>query len=171
MRLLEQRDTRTRLSVREDPFLPNAGLDVARCWRAWHHSDIHLTMRTYTDPRILDMAGALDSLPAIPPVLEQHDEPREPEAVRATGTDSACGPACGKRYRAVHEVASLGMERANHKQTDRSQRIDVSDAPDRGKRRLASPDSDVRDTTPKGTRTPVAIGAPTFRHSTYERSG
>jgi len=29
------------------------------------HSDIRLTMETYTDPKLLDVAGALDSLPAL----------------------------------------------------------------------------------------------------------
>src|SRR5690606_5127922 len=30
------------------------------------HSDVNLTMNVYTDPKLLDVAGALDSLPALP---------------------------------------------------------------------------------------------------------
>ncbi len=30
------------------------------------HSTIDLTMSTYTDPRLLDVAGALEALPALP---------------------------------------------------------------------------------------------------------
>ena len=49
------------------------------------HSDIKLTMNVYTDPALLDVRGALDSLPALPLQGEQG----EGEAVRATGTDGA----------------------------------------------------------------------------------
>jgi integrase len=34
--------------------------------QAMRHSDLKLTMDVYTDPKLLDMAGALDSLPALP---------------------------------------------------------------------------------------------------------
>jgi len=30
------------------------------------HSTINLTMNTYTDPRLLDVAGAVESLPSLP---------------------------------------------------------------------------------------------------------
>ena len=30
------------------------------------HADIKLTMGIYTDPRLLDVAGALDALPSLP---------------------------------------------------------------------------------------------------------
>ena len=47
------------------------------------HSDIDLTMGVYTDPKLLDVRGALDALPAL--LLGKN--PNEREAVRATGTD------------------------------------------------------------------------------------
>ena len=47
------------------------------------HSDIKLTMQTYTDPRLLDVRGALDSLPDLP--LPSN----APNARQATGTDGA----------------------------------------------------------------------------------
>jgi hypothetical protein len=43
------------------------------------HSDIKLTMNVYTDPKLLDVRGALDALPALP--LSP-----APDAVLATGT-------------------------------------------------------------------------------------
>ena len=48
------------------------------------HSTIDLTMNTYTDPKLLDVCGALDSLPS----LNLNASPAtERNAMRATGTD------------------------------------------------------------------------------------
>ena len=44
------------------------------------HSKIDLTMRTYTDPRLLDMGEALDALPAL------RTDPGEPTEQRAIAT-------------------------------------------------------------------------------------
>jgi integrase len=41
------------------------------------HSDIRLTMETYTDARLLDVAGALDQLPLIMPKKEQPEAERQ----------------------------------------------------------------------------------------------
>ena len=51
---------------------------------AMRHSSIDLTMNVYTDPKLLDVNGALDALPALP--IDQGDG-SEREA--ATGTDGA----------------------------------------------------------------------------------
>jgi hypothetical protein len=48
------------------------------------HSDIDLTMNVYTDPRLLDVHAALDSLPALP--LDSAPE-SERIVVKATGTE------------------------------------------------------------------------------------
>ncbi|MGI9455953.1 MAG: tyrosine-type recombinase/integrase [Aeoliella sp.] len=50
---------------------------------AMRHSSIDLTMNVYTDPRVLDVAGALDSRPAFP----LDDQPPERQRNIATGTD------------------------------------------------------------------------------------
>ena len=50
---------------------------------AMRHSSIDLTMNVYTDPRVLDVAGALDSLPA----LSLDGTPSERQRHMATGTD------------------------------------------------------------------------------------
>jgi integrase len=51
---------------------------------AMRHSDIGLTMQTYTDTRLFDLHGALDALPALP--LNTPDRP-DHNTMKATGTD------------------------------------------------------------------------------------
>jgi hypothetical protein len=48
------------------------------------HSDLRLTMATYTDAKLLDVSDALNSLPKLTP-NEKSDNERD--AKRATGTD------------------------------------------------------------------------------------
>ena len=48
------------------------------------HGSLELTMGCYTDPRLLDTAGALDALPALPLGGGEGDR----EAAQATGTDA-----------------------------------------------------------------------------------
>ena len=50
---------------------------------AMRHSKIDLTMNSYTDPRMLDVVGAMDALPSLPIGAK----PEAPESQRATGTD------------------------------------------------------------------------------------
>ncbi len=51
---------------------------------AMRHSSIELTMNTYTDPRLLDLSGALEQLPALP-----LDDGNGGDRALATGTDDA----------------------------------------------------------------------------------
>ena len=51
---------------------------------AMRHSSIDLTMNVYTDPRLLDVHGALDSLPTL-----SLDQTHEQTEAKATGTDNA----------------------------------------------------------------------------------
>ncbi len=60
-----------------------AGVAPRTAQAAMRHSSLELTMRHYTDPRLLDVAGALAALPALPTAAAP------PEAARATGTDDA----------------------------------------------------------------------------------
>jgi len=60
-----------------------AGVAPRTAQAAMRHSSLELTMRHYTDPRLLDVAGALASLPALPTAGST------PETARATGTDDA----------------------------------------------------------------------------------
>ncbi len=68
----------TRLSVHDvSPRIAQA---------AMRHSTIDLTMNTYTDLRLLDVAGAVNSMPDIP-----LDAPPSADRQTATGTDDASG--------------------------------------------------------------------------------
>ncbi len=68
-------------------LLSKGGVAPRTAQAAMRHSTLDLTMNVYTDPRLLDVQGALDALPALP--LES--KPFEAQAVRnvlsATGTD------------------------------------------------------------------------------------
>jgi len=61
-------------------LLSKGGVAPRTAQAAMRHSDIRLTMQTYTDPKLLDVRGALDALPALPLTYGQ------PEAAKATGT-------------------------------------------------------------------------------------
>lgn len=64
--------------------LNRGGVSPRTAQAAMRHSSLDLTMNTYTDPRLLDVVGALDALPALPLTGGPHRE-----RARATGTDPA----------------------------------------------------------------------------------
>jgi integrase len=64
-------------------LLSKGGVAPRTAQAAMRHSDIRLTMNTYTDPALLDVRGALDALPPLP----LRGRRPEGEAVRSTGTD------------------------------------------------------------------------------------
>jgi integrase len=66
-------------------LLSKGGVAPRTAQAALRHSDIKLTMNVYTDPKLLDVRGALDTLPALPLPGDQG----EGEAAGATGTDGA----------------------------------------------------------------------------------
>lgn len=66
-----------------------AGVAPRTAQAALRHSSLELTMQHYTDPRLLDVAGALAALPALP------TGGTTPETARATGTDDARAVALG----------------------------------------------------------------------------
>ena len=49
--------------------LSRAGVPARATQAAMRHSTLDLTMQLYTDPRLLDIAGAIDALPALPDQL------------------------------------------------------------------------------------------------------
>ncbi|MGD8452198.1 MAG: tyrosine-type recombinase/integrase [Phycisphaerae bacterium] len=63
-------------------YLAKAGVAPRTAQTIMRHSDIRLTLGTYTDPRLLDTAAALDALPSMDAVPDRGHG-------RATGTDSA----------------------------------------------------------------------------------
>ena len=62
-------------------LLSKGGVTPRTAQAAMRHSSLDLTMNVYTDPRLLDVAGALESLPDLP-----LDEAPQTERQRATGT-------------------------------------------------------------------------------------
>jgi hypothetical protein len=56
---------------------------------AMRHSSIDLTMNTYTDPKLLDVQGAVDSLPTL--TLPTDLPTRKSQTLNATGTDDRGG--------------------------------------------------------------------------------
>ena len=65
-------------------LLSKGGVAPRTAQAAMRHSSIDLTMNVYTDPKLLDVQGALDALPSLPLT----DAPRsQREFAKATGTD------------------------------------------------------------------------------------
>jgi len=67
-------------------LLSKGGVAPRTAQAAMRHSTIDLTMNVYTDPKLLDIQGALDALPALP--LDRKHE-RTSVAWKATGTDDS----------------------------------------------------------------------------------
>jgi len=84
-----------------------AGVAPRTAQAAMRHSSLELTMQLYTDPRLLDVAGALAALPALPTAGST------PEAARATGTDDAVAVA-------PNVVPATSRSRPNSTVRDRS---------------------------------------------------
>lgn len=76
------------------------------CCSGMRHSSVDLTMNVYTDPKLLDVHGALDSLPS----LDLNSTPAtERQMMRATGTDDR--DAMPDERHAVNSVAPNTGER------------------------------------------------------------
>ncbi len=67
-------------------LLSAAGVAPRTAQAAMRHSTIDLTMNVYTDPKLLDIAGAMEALPALPLM---GGEESEAVALKATGTDDS----------------------------------------------------------------------------------
>ncbi len=65
-------------------LLSRAGVSLRTAQAAMRHSDPSLTANVYTDPRLLDVAGAVEALPELP-----IDDGPNMERARATGTYAA----------------------------------------------------------------------------------
>ncbi len=71
-------------------LLSTSGVAPRTAQQAMRHSTIELTMNTYTDPRLLDVAGAIDSLPNLP--IDRAGMPDESQRQQVTGTESFVAP-------------------------------------------------------------------------------
>ncbi len=68
-------------------LLSTCGVTPRTAQQAMRHSTIDLTMNVYTDPRLLDVAGAMDSLPTL--LLSTDPTFPNRQFQRATGTENA----------------------------------------------------------------------------------
>ena len=83
-------------------LLSKGGVAPRTAQAAMRHASLDMTMQVYTDPKLLDVRGALDALPMLPLNAEQADIT---EAARATGTNGlrrsllapTLAPTTGKR--------------------------------------------------------------------------
>src|SRR6266513_1375164 len=66
------------------------------------HTDMRLTMNVYTDPRVFDLAGAVEKLPTLPVDRSQ------PETAKATGTDGAISGTIGRSEGVSGQQAGIG---------------------------------------------------------------
>jgi hypothetical protein len=67
-------------------LLSKGGVAPRTAQTAMRHSSLDLTMNVYTDPKLLDVAGAMEALPALP---LNADPTSESAAMKATGTDDS----------------------------------------------------------------------------------
>jgi integrase len=90
-------------------LLSKGGVAPRTAQAAMRHSTIDLTMNTYTDPKLLDVHGALDALPSLP--LGRSDA----EPKRATGTAdlSPFAPAFAPKSRKASQSVSKGDKQAS----------------------------------------------------------
>ena len=68
-------------------LLSKGGVAPRTAQAAMRHSTINLTMNTYTDPKLLDVAGAMESLPALPIGAKDGQSDSAALGAKATGTD------------------------------------------------------------------------------------
>ena len=63
-------------------LLSKGGVTPRTAQAAMRHSEIDLTMNVYTDPKLLDVAGAVESLPALPLGAGPQTEAESPQVQR-----------------------------------------------------------------------------------------
>ena len=86
-------------------LLSKSGVAPREAMSLMRHTDLRLTMRTYTDPRTFDLAGAVEKLPSM-------TKPTEPQAARATGTDGRDEADSGRTFCVTYPSAGLGSRSA-----------------------------------------------------------
>ena len=92
-------------------LLSKGGVAPRTAQAAMRHSDIGLTMMTYTDPKLLDVQGALDALPSLP----LSDDPRsQREVAKATGTDGKRANLVAPAVAPTHDFSSRNVASADN---------------------------------------------------------
>jgi len=120
--------------------LSKGGVAPRTAQAAMRHSDIRLTMNTYTDPKLLDVHGAMEALPDLPLI------PTSSEAQQATGTvghPREFAPGFAPKTDNAGPRRSTGDNRQGHRTDNTSSRaVDVSSDADKRKEPLSTSDND-----------------------------
>jgi integrase len=125
-------------------LLSKGGIAPRTAQAAMRHSDIKLTMNVYTDPKLLDVRGALDALPALP--LHAARGEADAEGVRATGTDENAARKFAPgfvptRYKPVQTESSADKKAVDGGKDGQSHSLIATSSEDKRKGRLSCPDS------------------------------
>jgi integrase len=148
-------------------LLSKGGVAPRTAQAAMRHSDIKLTMQVYTDPKLLDVAGALNALPALP--LDS-DSVQSVQCAQATGTEGrtygpmvkgvqqsadSVAPLVAPTVAPTTDKASVSLSIPDKVNTEaESHTVAVSGCPDKKKGSLAIPVSEpsewaLRDSNPR----------------------
>jgi len=116
-------------------LLSKGGVSPRTAQAAMRHSKLDLTMSVYTDPRLLDVRGALDALPALP--LQS-----EAEAARATGTGNETARTLAPTAYNGGQILSIAgnLGKGREEQAEKGL-IAVTSSPDNRKGPLSSADN------------------------------
>lgn len=93
---------RTTCHIPYGSLLAKSGVAPRVAMALMRHTDTRLTMNVYTDPRIFDLAGAVEMLPNLPA-----DAPQT-ETAKATGTDGSEAVAVGRSECVSSQPALIG---------------------------------------------------------------
>ena len=121
-------------------LLSKGGVAPRTAQAAMRHSTIDLTMNVYTDPKLLDVAGAVESLPALPLAGAA------PQQAKATGTNDAApetlaptlAPTLRKRGKSGTIPVKLAVVPPDG---DATQPVDVTPCPLKRKHPLSTSDN------------------------------
>ena len=81
-------------------MLSNAGVSPRKAMELMRHTDLRLTMKVYTDPRIFDLAGAVERLPASPTT--------QPKPVTAGATNMSEADVAGRTKSVTTTSTGIG---------------------------------------------------------------
>ena len=93
-------------------LLSKGGVSPREAMSLMRHTDMRLTMKVYTDPRIFDLAGAVEKL------AMDFDTTRSVQVVVATGTDGKADNTAGRTESATSPSAEIGISSAGIGEAD-----------------------------------------------------
>jgi len=153
-------------------MLSRSGVAPRSAQSLMRHSTIDLTMNTYTDPRLLDLQGAIEALPTLSLTTTRKDGP---EVMRATGTMGALNsqlapmlaPTFGKpcllmAYTGTgteHFVETVSENTINENRANTKQKAPSEGGSDEALLQVAPPGFEPEPTDPESVVLPLHHGA------------